>query len=261
MKNIAIIQARLGSQRFPNKVIQKLWNDKTVLEVLIDRLKLSKNLDMIVVATTNESEDLAIVELCNSINIPCWNKGSKDSALNSVYQTIQILKKEWLEEPDFNLIDITADCPFIDPKQLDEMLEWFHYSQYDYLSNCMIRSFPIGFDIQIYESFLLEKIYNIIQDNNHRMHTGWNIWSYSKELQDEYFDLKYGNLCAKDNNFKPTWRIVLDYETDLILLKNIINYFDRIDFTYQEVIKYLLENPELLEINKNNKQKIAGFSK
>lgn len=257
MKNIAIIQARYGSQRFPKKVIQKLWNDKTALEVLVDRLRLSSQLDMIVVATTNEPEDLQLVELCKRIGIECINKGNKDSALDSVIQAGNYVL-DLIEKGDFNLIDITADCPFIDPFQLDEIIKEKNKSSYDgYFSNCMIRSFPIGFDIQIYTFSLLKKINKIVVNKNHRVHCGWNILTYSNKLQDFHFTI-FGNIVAEEKYFKPDWRIVIDYKEDLILLKNIINYFNRIDFTYQEVIEYLIDNPGLLKINGNCIQKIAG---
>ncbi len=265
--NIAIIQARCGSSRFPNKVLQELWNGKSVLEILVERLRLSKELDMIVVGTTTEPEDLQIKELCDKIGIDCYNVGNRDSAMDTVYKTIQEIKKI-IDDKYFNVIDITADCCLIDPFQIDIIINQYKKYNYNYISNCMIRSFPIGFDIQIYENYYFERINEIIKNKNHRVHTGWNIWTHSVQLNSYLQDnlefpenLFFGNVCAEDQYFKPDWRIVLDYPEDLILLKNIINHFNRIDFTYQEIIDYLIDNPKLLKINENCTQKVAGKDK
>ena len=257
MKYIAFVQARVGSERFPNKVLTELWNGKSVLEVLIERLKLSKKLDDIIVATTDEKEDLKIVELCKKLNIKCCNKGKKESALESLFEAYSLLKLNYLIK-DIVIIDITADCPFIDSYLLDEMIEDYEKGKYDYYSNVITRSFPIGFDIQIYNENLLHKIYRFVSNPYHRVHTGINILNYLKEIQDVFNNIKVGNISAKDIYFHPDWRIVLDYQEDLILLKNIINYFNRIDFTYKEIIQYLTCNELLLEINRTCKQKIFG---
>jgi spore coat polysaccharide biosynthesis protein SpsF len=261
MKNIVIISARMGSSRFPGKVLQKLWNDKTVLEVLIDRLKLCERVHEIVVATTSEAKDLKIVKLCEKLNIDCCNEGDKDKALLSVLRTINYIRdKKSNSYEQINIIDITADCPFIDPFMIDNMLDMYSIEEYEYLSNCMVRSYPIGFDIQIYDSKLLQKIAEIIPEE-HKVHSGWNCWAYSAYIQNMFGMYKYGNITAQIEYFKPDWRIVLDYEEDLILLKKIIKHFNKIDFTFDEIMSYLKKNPKLLEINKDCRQKIAGKEK
>ena len=257
MKNIVIIQARMGSTRLPGKVLKPLWKNETVLEVLVERLRLCKHIDYIIVGTTNETRDLQIMNLCLEKGILCSGKGNKNSALDTVINTIKHMKNITQKE-EFTVIDITADCPFIDPFLLDEMLEDYHYYNLDYYSNVMTRSFPIGFDIQIYDSSIIKAINNIVYEDFHRQHAGWNIINYLHELYKNYYELKIDNLSAKGKYFQPDWRIVLDYPEDLILLREIIKYFDRIDFTYKEVMDYLFENPKLLNINKNCVQKIAG---
>ena len=54
MKILAIVQARLGSDRLPSKVLKKI-GDKKVIEILLDRLSLSKKIDQIVIAIPNKN--------------------------------------------------------------------------------------------------------------------------------------------------------------------------------------------------------------
>jgi spore coat polysaccharide biosynthesis protein SpsF len=260
MKNIAIVSARMGSNRFPGKVMTDLWDGKPVLQILIERLKLSKKIDKIVVTTTPEENNNPIIKLCFDLGID-FVYGHKEEALQSVCEAVK--QQRIIEADELNVIDITGDCPFIDPFQIDEMLTEFVCKGYHYLSNCMVRSFPIGFDIQIYRDSLLILVNEIVKNKSHRVHSGWNIWAYSSVIQknDTYGyvrPLKFGNIVADEKYNYPDWRVVLDYPEDLKLLKILIGSFARINFTYQEIIDFLKVNPELLKININCKQKIPG---
>jgi spore coat polysaccharide biosynthesis protein SpsF len=260
MKYIAIVSARMGSTRFPGKVMAELWRDDSVLEILIKRLKLSENIDKIVVGTTTEPEDQLLEQICRFNNIDCHCVGNKDSSLTTVLKTAEIVGDQFKD--DIAIIDITADCPFIDPYEIDNMINDFKYGDYDYLSNCMVRSFPIGFDIQIYKYDLLKKVEKIVINPVHRSHSGWNIWAYSERLNTGYLgSLHFGNIIAKEEYCFPDWRIVVDYPEDLELLKIIINGLNNINFSYKDVIGYLKARPELLAINKDCKQKNAGSEK
>lgn len=263
MKNIAVVSARMGSSRFLGKVMAELWDGKSVLQVLIERLKLSKKIDKIVVATTPEENNEPIINLCFSLNID-FVYGHKEEAILSVLAAIE--QERIIEADKLTIIDITGDCPFIDPFQIDLMLTEFLEESYHYLSNCMIRSFPIGFDIQIYRDSLLILANEVVKNKNHRIHSGWNIWTYSNLIQKVYKyhfckPLKFSNIVAEEDYNYPNWRVVLDYKEDLELLKIIINHFNRIEFTYQEIIDFLKSNLNLLEINVDCKQKIPGKDK
>jgi spore coat polysaccharide biosynthesis protein SpsF len=258
MKTVAIVSARLGSTRFPNKVLTELWNGETVLSFLIKRLKMSKVIDDIIVATTSEPEDLKIKKVCDDLKVYFVNKGSPDDNIKSVIEAINFYERITLMDC-LNIIDITADCPFVDPFLIDDLFYKYLNNTYHYFSNVCTRSFPIGFDIQIYNSLLFENINKIVTYKEHRSHSGWNIMNYWDELTQEVVQrISMGNYSAKDPYFHPEWRIVVDYPEDLLFLKLILNGLNKIDFTYKEVIDFILKNPELLEINKNCKQKIAG---
>jgi spore coat polysaccharide biosynthesis protein SpsF (cytidylyltransferase family) len=261
MKNVAIVSARMESERFPGKVMSNLWKDLSSLEVLITRLKLSKRIDEIIIVTTPDERNKPIYDLCLNKDVFCC-AGHPEEALQSVLYACKE-SKFYKDEDDINIIDITGDCPFIDPFQIDQMLATFELNNYHYLSNCMIRSFPIGFDIQIYKAYLLFDIEKLIINKKHRIHSGWNIWTYSAQLQHFYKQkafpiIKYGNVCAVEQYFYPDWRIVLDYKEDLLLLKHVMRFFDCLTFTHENVIDFLKERPDLLVLNRHCVQKIPG---
>lgn len=257
MKNIAIIQARLGSKRFPRKVLANISGEFNTLSLLIARLRKSKKLYGIVVATTSLNEDKEIVKLCDKLNLDCYDRGNPNSALDTTIGAINWLKEKLHKK--FNVADITADCPLICPDMLDQLLNDFLIFNLDYYSNCMIRSFPVGFDIQIYKHNMLIDVDEYVVNTNHRVHSGWNIWAYSDMLLEKN-TYKFANHTAIESFFYPNWRLVVDYPEDLLLIKEILKAVGPYA-GFEEITNYIKNNKYLLEINKNCKQKIAGLDK
>mgnify|MGYP001183298336 FL=1 len=100
-----IIEARVGSSRFPGKILKKI-NNKTILEILIDRLEFKKENIAIVVATTTKSKDDAIVKICQKNEIHYF-RGPENN----------IPKRVYLAAVKFNIaniIQVTSDQPLMD---------------------------------------------------------------------------------------------------------------------------------------------------
>ena len=155
MKTIAIIQARLTSKRFPSKVLKKIGK-RSLIQLINERLKLSKYLDDIVFSIPNNAQNKRLEShlIRNKIK---YHKGSEN---NVVIRYLNTAKKF---EAD-NIIRVTADCPLVDPKMLDQMLHTFKKNKIDYLAN--IRDplnkydkyfYPDGFDLEIFTTKCLEK--------------------------------------------------------------------------------------------------------
>ncbi len=254
--NVAIIQARLSSTRFPEKIIQPIWNNLSAIDILIKRLEMSPAVDKIVLATTNNPKDNKLV-VCMIDKYPnlLVYRGSEDDVFDRITKASELAQELF---PNINtVIEVTSDCPFIDMEMLADMLCNFKYHSLDYFSNIVTRGFPIGFDIQIYKPELLYILNNKIINENHKTHGGWNIVNYSIL----FGDFRMRNYYAEERYFHPTWRIVLDYLEDLILLKTIMQYLDTLDFTIHDIMSFLDRFPETLNINKNCIQKIAGTDK
>lgn len=240
MNIIVIIQARMGSSRLPGKVLMDL-EGKSVLEHVIQRLKNSKMINDIIIATSNKEIDNRIVELCNLINIKCF-RGSEDNVLERYYKCA----KEYNGDI---IVRVTSDCPLIDSKVLDEMLEFYLNNKYKFITNAgneKYRTYPRGLDIEIFSFELLERAYL----NSSQL--------YEQEHVTPYI---YENECSifyyKNSIDYSSYRLTLDTKEDYLLIKTIYNklYKDSHEFYMNEIIQLLNENPELLDINKNIKQK------
>lgn len=185
---VAIIQARMNSKRLPNKVLKNLpfCSSKSLLMNIVDRLKLIKKINKIIVATTNKTVDDSIEEYCLKNNILCF-RGSEENVL-----------KRYYEAAKFNEADIvlrfTGDNPVIDTFLIEEALTMFiNTSNTDYLR---LKGVPIGMGVEIFSFKALEKNFQN------------SISTYEKEHVTPYF------YKTNPQNFKII-EITKKYETDI----------------------------------------------
>ena len=155
MKTIAIIQARLTSKRFPSKVLKKIGG-RTLIQLINERLRLSKYLDDIVFSIPNNIQNKRLESHLIENKIKYY-KGSENNVVIRYLKTAKKFRAD-------NIIRVTADCPLVDPKMLDQMLHTFKKNKIDYLAN--IRDplnkhdkyfYPDGFDLEIFTTKCLEK--------------------------------------------------------------------------------------------------------
>ena len=125
-KIISIIQARIGSNRLPKKVLKKI-GDKTMLEHVINQANNSKLVDDIIVATTDSKLDDKIEKFCRQHNQKCF-RGSENDVLDRYYQCAKKYGASII-------VRITSDCPFIDPGIIDDAIHKFLNGHVDYLGN------------------------------------------------------------------------------------------------------------------------------
>ncbi len=243
MKILAIIQARMGSTRLPGKVMLKL-QDKTVLEHVIIRLKQAKLIDEIIVATTTNSSDDPIIEEMNRLNIKTF-RGSEENVLSRYYYAA----KE--NEADV-IIRITSDCPLIDPKVIDEMIneykELIQSDSVDYLSNTIERTYPRGLDAEIMSFKVLEETFLNAKEDFEKEH----VTPYIYQNPDKFKRVDFLNDIDYSEH-----RWTLDTPEDLELITQIYNeiYKGEHNFYLKDIIKLFNEKPELIEINKEIIQK------
>ena len=152
MKTLTIIQARLGSKRLPGKILKKFKNI-SYLELMIRRLQKSKTIGKIIVATTKKKKDKKILALCNILKIPCF-RGSENDVIDRYYKVAKKLNEK-------NIIRLTADCPLIDPKVVDKVVNSFFMSRADYATNTMPPTYPDGMDVEIFKFKNLETAWKV----------------------------------------------------------------------------------------------------
>jgi len=147
---ICIIQARMSSKRLPGKTLIKI-NGKTVLERVINNIKLSKKIKKIIVATSTKNSDKAIIKICKKNNI-LFTTGPLE---NVALRFIITLKKF----PCKSFLRITGDSPLINHKILDKMISLSKNKKFDILTNTFPRTFPKGLSVEIINTSTFKKYY------------------------------------------------------------------------------------------------------
>jgi len=232
----AIVEARMGSVRLPGKTLMPIVG-KPVLKLVIERLKIAKNIARIIVAAPVNSEDDAIEDLCAKSNIDCF-RGSPDDVLNRVYSAAKKYKTE-------AVVEVTADCPLLDPWLIDECIDIFLKSGCDYLSNFIEQSYPPGIDVQIFKSSVLKEVESIARDAKFREHVTLYILKHPGKY-------RLHNVTAPEELFFPDWHLELDEYEDYELIKKIYEhlYYKNPEFTTRDIIGLLKKNTCWLDLNK-----------
>jgi len=138
---IAIVQARLGSIRLPNKVMKYIDN-YSLIEILIKRLNKSQEINKIVVATSNDQRNSSLVKHVKELGFDC-EQGSEEDVLDRYLQVAQKYKADVI-------VRITGDCPLVDPVLVDEVVKKFKSQTLDYMSNTIVPTYPDGLDVEVF---------------------------------------------------------------------------------------------------------------
>jgi len=240
-KTVAIIQARMGSTRLPGKVMLDLCG-KTVLEHVIERVKRVKNIDQIVIATTELERDDLIVKEAEK----CWvgyYRGSEDDVLRRYYYAAKENQAEIV-------VRITSDCPLIDPNITNEIIEFYKTHDYDLVTNAGIdekeRTYPRGLDTEVFSFEILEEAFLKADQPYQREHVTPYIYENCKNIYYYKNDVDYSQ-----------YRWTLDTEEDYKLIFHIYRqlYDPGKVFLSKDVIEYLEQNPELAMLNRHVEQK------
>jgi len=229
MKNnyLCIIQARISSTRLPGKVLKKV-NGITLLEYEIKRVKKSKKIDKIVIATSDKKVDDIIERFCKKISINCF-RGSEEDVLDRYYQCT-------LKYPKFkNIIRVTGDCPLIDSKVIDKVLVFFEKGKYDYASNVLEETYPDGMDIEVFSKPALEDAARNAMLLSEREHVTLYIRNNKK--------FKKGSIKAKKDY--SGFRLTVDNQDDLAIIRFLIKNTEP-NANFLDYISLLTKNPKIM---------------
>lgn len=241
----AIIQARMTSTRLPGKVLLPLL-DKPVLQHIIERLRRSKYIDDVIVATTTNDADQPIIDLCKKIDCR-WFRGSEDNVLQRVLDTAQHFKTDII-------VEITADCVFVNGEIADYTIEKMVTDGSEYASNVMIRTFPRGFDLQVFYTNTLDKMSKIIDNDIDRQHVSTILYKNPMQLRKEYHIQKSNIVVNNISNYSHI-RLTLDTIEDYKLINLIFKTLNTNKFLTKDILMMIDNMPELFEINKHVEQK------
>ncbi len=229
----AIIQARMSSVRLPGKVLLDICG-KPLLEHFIQRVSVAESIQRIIVATTKNVKDRAIIEFAQKHGITHY-VGSEDDVLDRFYRAARQYAAK-------TIVRITPDNPFIDPQVIDRVVNCYLSSEnLDYVSNRMKPTYPEGLDVEVFSFTALERAWKKAKKPSEREHVTPYIWNHP-----ELFQL--ANV-ANDQDFSYM-RWTLDTEADLRFTQEVYSRLYRGQiFVMKDILTLLHEEPQLQQMN------------
>ncbi len=230
-KVVATIEARMTSSRLPGKVLMTSCG-RPILQLMLERVRRSTMIDDVIVATTTNYQDDPIIDLCDELGFSYF-RGSEDDVL----ERVMLAAKEYNADI---IVELTGDCPFIDWRQVDELVSIYLNGDYDFVANNIIKSFPVGFDIRIFRTDMLEEL-NRTSDNplDHE-----HVSIHFPNNPDKF---KCFNMEAKGEERRPELEVTLDEMGDYKLINAVFEGLYPVDddFRCVDVIRYIDAHPEI----------------
>jgi spore coat polysaccharide biosynthesis protein SpsF len=233
MKVGFLITGRLKSTRLPRKLLLEL-EGKPILSHMIDRLKLAKNVDEIIICTSNNEQDRELGALAKDNNISCYF-GDPDDVLVRLLGAADHFNLDYV-------LNITADCPFVDPIYADKIIEKYIETDSD-----LIRQFELPHGVFSY-GIKIEALRKVVDIKDSSETEVWGRYFTDTGLF-KVLDLDVTNIYHR----RPGLRMTLDYPEDFIFFKAIFNALYEKDkvFSLTQILKFLDHHPEITEINKD----------
>jgi len=226
MNILAITQARMGSSRFPRKVIQRI-EDKSLLEIHLIRALKSRKISKLIVATTIERDSIEICDICDKLNVSYY-RGSTENVLERfIYASAG-------ENPDY-IVRLTSDCPLIDPNEIDNVIHFAVENNFDYASNTLKPTFPDGLDVEVFKYSALVAAFENSKLLSEKEHVTPYIWKNSSFNHKNIFSAG----CFSSNIDNSNYRITVDTYEDFLVIKQLVILigYERPWYDYIELIK------------------------
>ena len=227
MKIVALVQARMGSTRLPNKVMKPI-NGVPMIELLLSRLSSSKLINQIVVASSVDPKNKPLVEHVTKLGYVC-EQGSENDVLD---RYVQAAKKHNADV----VVRITGDCPLVDPVLVDSVIQGFKSANVDYFSNISPPTYPDGLDIEVFTFKALERA-NI---ESQKPFDHEHVTPYIRESG----QFSSSSLNHTENLSTARWTV--DELEDFNVIEKIFNHFyPNTHFSWLDVLKLQTESPEI----------------
>lgn len=234
VNTIAIIQARVGSTRLPGKVLADLCG-RPLLAQVIERAKLIRGLDRVVVATTTAERDRPLLELAGRCGAEAFS-GSEEDVLDRYYRAAQSFGAE-------TVVRLTADCPLLDPEVSGRVLARFRQGDVDYASNCRPPTFPNGLETEVFSFAALERAWSEAVLTSEIEHVTPYIWKRPQSF-------RLANVTSPVDLSALRWTV--DEPQDLEFVRAVYGRLHREGappFGLAEVLALLEREPGLSNIN------------
>ncbi len=228
---LGIIQARMGSTRLPGKVLKKI-SGKPMMLYLYERFKKAKLVDKVVIATANDEINKPIIEFAKENGIDYY-AGDENDLVDRLYQTAIKFGAD-------AIVRITADCPLVDPDEVDRVIKIFLDGNFDQVSNNFSPTLPHGLDVEVIKVSAMKKVWENIKE------AFWRelAFAYIYEHPEEF---KIKNADYHEDLSHHRWTV--DYPEDFEFVSQV---FEKLagDVSMLELLEFVKKNPEIAEINK-----------
>jgi len=222
----------------------ELNDNHNVLDYVINQLRFSKSIKNLIIATTFLEEDDIIVEYAKKNNLEYF-RGEPLDVLDRYYQCA---KKFSLE----TIVRMTSDSPFLDPLILDKTVNKFQEDDFDFVSNNLIRTFPIGIDTEVFSFKTLEQAWKEAKLPSEREH----VTTFIKKNKEVF---KIYNL---ENNQKiPIYRLTIDRNEDLEFLRAIASNITKQPILMEDIYELFLQKPKILDLYNDGMNLTEGYNK
>lgn len=242
-RTIAIVQARMTSTRLPGKVLVPLMGAPMILRQL-ERLERARSLDGIVVATSTDSSDDELVAVLQGADHAVV-RGALDDVLTRFKAAIDASQAEVV-------VRITADCPLISPRVLDEVVGAFHASAADYVSNTLVPTYPDGLDVEVVTANALRTVCSTSRDSAEREHVTLGVYRYPERFS-------VVNVPDASGSDHSDLRWTVDTPDDLAFVRNVYAelYPGKPTFEYSDILALLERNPHMNRDNSAGRRNVA----
>jgi len=237
MRIVSTIEARMTSSRLPGKVLMEA-DGIPMLKHLVNRLKVVSSIDEIILATTQNKTDDILIDFAENEKIKYF-RGSEDNVMDRVIKAAESVNADIV-------VEITGDCPIIDPQIVEQTIRMFLMNEADYVSNGHIRSYPDGMDTQVFKLKTLKNSFSLTDKPLDYEHVTLHI----RNNPDIYSHL---HLVAPPEIHWPELGLTLDELDDYKLLVKIISHFGKSNalFSCLDAVNLLRQNPDWIDINKS----------
>ena len=244
-KVVAVIQARMGSSRLPEKSLKKIGNIP-IIKLVLRRVSNSKEIDKVILATTDNEKDDILAKYVEDLGFTVF-RGSENDVLSRFYHAI-------IPYSPSIIVRITGDCPLISPILIDQAIQKFIEVGVDYLSLSIGKNkeyaYPRGFDIEVTHFDAMKTAYEKADKNYEREHVMPFLYTNKDEFSVFYLE-------PEKKQSRPNYRLCVDTDLDLEMLRTVFGSFENKLFVleYQEIIEVLDNNPQLASLNTKVNQK------
>ena len=241
---LAILQARLSSSRLPGKVLLPILG-MPMIGRQIERIRRSRRVDALTIATSVESSDDPLAAYGVSIGVPVF-RGSLEDVLDRFHRAAAPWKPS-------HVVRLTGDCPLADAGVIDITIDRAVAGGFDYVANSMPPTWPDGLDVEVVRFPVLETAWCEARLRSEREHVTPFVYNHP-----ERFSL--GTLASPRD--LSTWRLTVDYRADFDLVTRVYEALhpDKPDFAFDDVVAFLDRRPDLLAANRDIVRN-EGFAK